>query len=209
MARAMQPGMARRENSVLFALDDLRGMESERVARENERVAREKERVAREKERVAREEEARRAEQAVREEATALRTALGEAERRNQLLAAELGGVREALEELAVHPLAPAVALPEPAPPQHAWPIAFTLALGAALVLGALLLLRPVPVRERVVTVEVPKPYEVRVVEPAPPPPPSPPERTRKRHPPAPAKAPPKTPIFDKNCNDPLCGLNQ
>jgi hypothetical protein len=153
----------RAENSVLFALRDLRNIESERVAEEAAREAERlrKEELERARRRAAEDEARRAAEERARlavEERARLASELAAAARRDEQVQAELVSLRGALESLRARrpdpsagPALPvAQAEPEPEltlgraqPPSRAWAPAFGLATLAAAVLGTLLATRP------------------------------------------------------------------
>jgi hypothetical protein len=207
----------RQENSVLFALRDLRSMEADRVA--DERARAEEERVRAEDER------------ARREEAERVERALVEAETRNRELAATLGQMQAtitALAERAEQSNAPAmlpvaaVSLPEPPRPTARWPMVLTV---AALAIALVAWLRP---RERTVYVPISAPTVAAAPAAAPPiatpptttPPTTTPSigrtaveepaaRPRPKRPAPRPQATPRRPLPTvTTCNgDPLCGV--
>jgi dTMP kinase len=147
----------RNENSVLFALKDLRAMEAERVADERQRAEEERRRAGEERRRA--EEERRRAEEEQRraEEAERTRQMLAVSERDKQRLEDALGEMRRTVARLAEERLSapPSVALPvaEPAPQARSprWPLAIALLAATAAMVA---LARPA----RVVYVAAPAP---------------------------------------------------
>jgi hypothetical protein len=198
----------RQENSVLFALADLRSLESDRVA-EQERAEAERQRAEAERQRAEAErrlaDEQRQAALARRdiEERQALARALGEAAGRNEQLESDVQTLRALVSAVR----------PEPVE-RRLWPLALVAAAGVALAIVLVASQRPV-VRERVVYVPTPvaaaappAPAPIPPPRPTIAPPPSvsaarvrPPARKRR---PAP---PPKLPAF-QTCDgkDPLCG---
>jgi hypothetical protein len=207
------------ENSVMFALRDLRTLESDRVAEEARIAAAAAERRRAEEERRRADEEERRAEEAGRRlaqeraEAEAARAAqaLREAAGRNQQLESDVQTLRALV--TAVQPAAPA---------RSRWPFVLV-AVGALALAGALWTRRPPPVvQERVVYAPAPvalapvAPPVVRPVERTPAPAAIEPAQTKRtRGPrtrkPSPANvAPLPLPSVLEDCGgkDPLCGTH-
>ena len=214
----------RQENSVLFALHDLRSMEAERVAQEAAEEARQRQAVLERQAAQRRaEEQARRAEAAARLAAEQARLAAEQARERVELAAqvarnAQLEArLREADDELAATRTAPPVfAVPaSPGSTHVAWPL-MTAALGVALVF---IMLRPhavtpvvvPPIQTIAAKPELPAPAPARVI----PPPPVvtradarthlPRNRTQHLKAPTPRQPNPKIGV---DTNDPLAGLD-
>ncbi len=205
----------RQENSVLFALADLRGLEAERCENEQRleeqrRLADEARRRAEEAERAA-EEQRRQAAEAQRlrteEERLALASALRETSARNHVLESDVQQLRAL------------VAAATPASPHRRsrWPFAILCIAVAAIAIVISVKLQT-PVRERVVYVTTPPPVPPSIttapaVSATPPPatkvePARPPVRTRRKsRPHVTSPTPTKPPTVD-DCNgkDPLCG---
>jgi hypothetical protein len=142
---------SRTDNSVLVALDDLRRIESERVADEAERAADERRRQEQEEAhlRVIQEEARLRVIQEEArlhamleemrrhsEERARLEATLGVAAERNQALSTELIGLRMRLEVLSATPVGPLSA--EPPPRRARWPAALLVGVAALLALAFL-----------------------------------------------------------------------
>jgi hypothetical protein len=206
-----------RENSVLFALRDLRAIQAERVAEERHadeqrlRAAQEEQRRLDEERRCAAEEVRRREEQSRRNEAdrSREREALCAAMARNDALQTELLVLREQVTSV-------------PLRPRRAWRISLSVVAGLSAALMTLAALRLTP-HERVVYITAPQ----RLTLPASVAPISSPQRSvappqpvivsksvlpdtapsnRRRHKSAPTREPHPPLITDCDGTDPLCG---
>jgi hypothetical protein len=202
--------MSRAENSVLFALSDLKRMETERVTEEALQEAEERHRRDLEAERIrVAEEQARRA----ADEKARLESAFVTASRRADALEGELTAMRRALETVATRPEPPAPIAPAP---RHG-PLVLAGLVAVAAIAAVFVLQRPPEVRERVVytpaPVAVPAPPPVAAPAPiapavvvAPAIAPRPHHATAKK----PATATPRPQLPPKDCNgDPMCGLGE
>jgi hypothetical protein len=197
----------RQENSVLFALRDLRSLESERVA-ERERIETERQRAAAEQRRAEETQKAADARQRQHEqqERDSLARALDQASGRNEQLESDVQTLRALVS--AVRP---------ELVDRRLWPFALAAAAAVALAIVLVASQRPV-IRERVVYVPTPAtsisppstpPLPALVSSPEPPPRPSPPHprpRLKKRVVTPPALALPT--VQDCGGKDPLCGTN-
>ena len=201
----------RQENSVLFALRDLRSLEADRVADEQRRRDEERARELAERAEAERQ----------RAEDERVAQALAAAEARNHALAATLDRMQATIAALSAEAKAPpppatvAVSLPEPAPPRARWPLAVAgLAVGFALIAWLVprqrIVYAPAPPVAVAAPVAIARPPVVAAPPPVTPKP-QPPlvaRPTPHPHPPKRPAPPPKLPTVTTCNDDPLCGLN-